>query len=289
MKIRKPAVAGQFYPATQAECLQEIQECLDIELPDISLPQPIVGGIVPHAGWVFSGRLAAMVFKAIQQMNRTVDTFLLFGASHRYSGRKPAVWTEGDWETPLGIVGVDKQFAAQLVDFGAVDEPTAHLSEHSIEVQVPFIQYLFSDARIVPVVMPVWGFDAQWCGQIAELVRASGKSIVSIGSTDLTHYGPRYGFCPQGTGKVGLDWAYQVNDQAFIDLALALKAEQMVQCAVENENACGPAAAAAVAAIAATLGRQRGILLAHTHSNMVMRRRFGYASEESVGYAAIVY
>jgi MEMO1 family protein len=291
MGNRKPAVAGQFYGGTQQECLSEIAECLPKGDIKAGLPDRIVGGIVPHAGWLFSGDLAATVFTAIRQVNKTVDTFILFGASHRSHDTCPLIYPSGAWETPLGQIQIDEALTQELMQFGAKVSIEAHRYEHSIEVQVPFIQYLFPDAKIVAMIMPP-GIDRYECifGQkVGALLKDPGIKAVCIASTDLTHYGPRYGFCPEGTNSTALTWAYEVNDMEFINKALRMDGEHLVESAMQHENACGPAAAAAVVSAAETAGCKKGFLLGHTNSAMVMKERFGQSSNESVGYAAMVF
>lgn len=291
MAIRKPAVAGQFYGGSREDCFEEIAECLPKGSIKAELPDKIVGGIVPHAGWMFSGDLAALVFTAIRQVNKTVDTFILFGAAHRSYDTCPLIYPDGAWETPLGRAAIDEALAAELVKMGAKADFEAHRHEHSIEVQVPFIQYLFPDAKIIPVIMPPGSnhYECVFGQKIGAFLKDSGINAVCIASTDLTHYGPRYGFCPEGTGQTGLTWAYKVNDMDFIEQALRMEAEHLVESSFQHESACGPAAAAAVIAAAQTAGCTRGVLLAHTNSAMVVKARFNEASSESVGYAAIVY
>ncbi len=288
--IRKPAVAGQFYSASRSGCLAEIEDCLPKSPFSVELPGPIRAGIVPHAGWVFSGDLAAAVFQAVRRVNGSVDTFVLFGASHRYGSGLPAVYDKGAWETPLGLAHVDEELAAQILSCGGSAKPAAHHGEHSIEVQIPFIQYLFPNAQIVPILMPLSGGEVQFGANVGRLlVSLQNKKVVCIASTDLTHYGPRYGFCPQGIGPSAIDWAHQVNDRRFIDLALQMKADQIVPTACEDQSACGPAAVAALIAAAKAMGAPRGILLAHTNSRRIMLQKFRQHSEDSVGYAAIVF
>jgi AmmeMemoRadiSam system protein B len=124
---------------------------------------------------------------------------------------------------------------------------------------------------------------------IGDIISGSDKKIVCIGSTDLTHYGPRYGFTPMGAGVEGLKWASDVNDRKFIDLALEMAADGMLVEAAENGNACGAGAAAAAVATAKRLGKTQGVLLAYTNSNEVMQREMGASSTDSVGYAAIAF
>jgi len=200
MQTRKPIVAGQFYPAQHDACVDEIEECIKSGTPSETLPETIVAGIVPHAGWVFSGSLAALVFSAIKQKHE-----------------KEA----GSWITPLGEVSIDEELADAVLDSAeAVRDSMAHRSEHSIEVQVPFIQYLFTGARILPILVPPTEQAVGLGTSIGDVIsRDEHKKIVCIGSTDLTHYGPRYGFTPKGTGAQALQWASSYNDRQFIDLA----------------------------------------------------------------------
>jgi len=300
MQIRKPVVAGQFYPEDRETCLAEIHECLPAEVPGEGLPEPLVGGLVPHAGWTFSGALAALVFAAVKRRRGTVGTFVICGAAHGYFGSQPVVDGSDAWETPLGTTDIDGSLRQVLLDRGVVVmDSSAHWHEHSIEVQVPFIQQLFPDARIVPIIVPanesalaLGNALAHACateGSVTESKASDPPSPVCIGSTDLTHYGPRYGFTPMGIGSEALHWASEVNDRQFIDLALSLEPQHLLANALENGNACGPGAAAAVIAAAKLLGARKGVLLAHTNSNEVMLREMGTASRDSVGYAAIVF
>lgn len=290
MTLRKPAVAGQFYGATAAECLEEIKDCLPKESLELEMPNPITAAIVPHAGWIFSGDLAAKAFDAIRRVNGQVDTFVLLGAAHRYFNDGAVVYDKGAWQTPLGLAVVDETLAAEIVGLGAHADLSAHAGEHSIEVQVPFIQHLFPDAKIVPILVPVAGFDHQFGMRIGQLLaQKQDKRVVCIASTDLTHYGPRYGFCPEGIGPAGLKWAHEVNDMEFIELALRMEADKLVCEAMNKGSACGPAAVATVVAAARAMGRTHGVLLGHSTSNDILQRRFNQTSEESVGYAAIIY
>jgi len=291
MRARKPVVAGQFYPGQHDSCLSAIHECVEEVNLSKQLPETIVGGIVPHAGWTFSGTLAASVFSAIKQRHDKINVFILFGAAHGYFGALPAVDDRGVWATPLGEVAIDEELAGAIMNTSqAVSDPNAHLCEHSIEVQVPFIQDIFPGAKIVPVLVPPTEHALELGRSVGQLIAAQeDKKIVCIGSTDLTHYGPRYGFAPMGTGKHALEWAKKVNDTKFIDLALNLEPAELLESAVKNGNACGPGAAAATVEAAKKLGCKQGLLLEHTTSNEIMLKKMGTTSAEAVGYAAIVF
>jgi len=290
MQIRRPIVAHQFYPGQREDCVAEIEQHLsEGNLPAV-LPDKIVAGIVPHAGWVFSGDLAGLVFAAFRCQYDHVEVFVILGAAHSYVGAQPVVGPETYWETPLGRIEVNREWIDRLLKAGWVGQSnTAHRSEHSIEVQVPFIQYSFPRAQICPIVVPPTA-QAVPLGQcLGEWIRGQDRPIVCLASTDLTHYGPRYGFVPQGSGREGIQWAAQVNDRRFIDLALAMKPEQMLTEAAENVNACGPGAAAAAVAAAKAFGKTEGQLLAYTNSHRVMADKMDTFSLDSVGYAAMVF
>jgi len=291
MRTRKPIVAGQFYPGQHYSCVDQINECLDARTLSEPLPETILAGIVPHAGWTFSGSLAALVFSAIRQQHEKVHTFVLFGAAHSYFGRSPALCDRGVWETPLGDAALDEELADAVLKKGvAVSDASAHIGEHSIEVQVPFIQYLFAGAKLLPILVPPTDQAIALGTGVGEIIaQDERKKIICLGSTDLTHYGPRYGFIPKGTGEKALSWAKDVNDRKFIDTALKLDAASLLTVAVENGNACGPGASAATVAAARELGCRRGLLLAHTTSNEVMLQTMGTSSSDAVGYAAMLF
>ncbi len=291
MQTRKPIVAGQFYPGQHNSCVAEINECLQQTESAEPLPETIVAGIVPHAGWTFSGSLAALVFSAIKQRHDNVNTFVIFGAVHSYYGQTPAVYAKGGWLTPLGEVAIDEELAdAVLKSDAAVSDSRAHEYEHSIEVQVPFVQHFFAGAKILPI-LTAPNEQAISLGEvIGDIIKQKQQEkFICVGSTDLTHYGPRYGFTPMGTGANAFHWASEVNDKEFIDFALKLQPQKMLTSAAENHNACGAGAAAAAVSAAKKLGKTKGLLLAHTNSNEVMLQKMGTSSAEAVGYAALVF
>jgi len=287
MRVRRPVVAGQFYPASRSECVRQIEECLPDRLPE-GLPERIVAGIVPHAGWVYSGRTAAKVFAAIRA-RATPETFVLFSAMHRWGAERAAIYGSGAWATPLGEAQVDETLAqAVLKESGGllVDGPEAHTGEHSTEVQVPFIQHLFPAARILPIMIPPDERAVPVGEAVARAVAAAGQEVVIVGTTDLTHYGATYyGFAPAGRGEPALEWV-RANDERVIRLMQELRAEEVVAETDAHHNACGGGAVAATVAAARALGASQGMLLEYTTSYHVMPR--GPASD-FVGYAAVVF
>jgi hypothetical protein len=291
MMIREPAVAGRFYPLSREACLREIAAMRPPAQPAQDMPARPVGGIVPHAGWVFSGETALAVLRAITG-RRTPKTFILFGAAHTGRARGAVLFGSGAWQTPLGQVEIDERLSREILARAAdlvTDDPEAHEEEHSLEVQLPLIQYVAPEARIVPILVPP-GAQAIALGRaVAAVIASLEADAVCLGSSDLTHYGPAYGFTPQGTGDAAMRWMRE-NDRRMLDLAIALDAEAVVAEAKSHLNACGPGAIAATLAAARALGATRGCVVQYTTSFDVMREKMGRKdAEAAVGYGGVVF
>jgi AmmeMemoRadiSam system protein B len=285
--IRRPVVAGRFYPGDRSSCIRMIEQYLPPEI-DANLPKEIVAGLVPHAGWVYSGAIAAQVFAAIHAQG-TPETVVLLSSVHRWGASHPAVYARGRWATPLGEVEVDRELATAILEAGdglLTNSPEAHADEHSAEVQVPFIQYLFPEAKILPILVPPQENATRAGKIIGQAVKEEHRPIVVVGTTDLTHYGATYyGFAPAGTGEQALEWA-RANDERVINLILDMRAEDIVTETKAHHNACGGGAVAGTVASARTIGAEKGYLLQYTTSYEVMPQ--GPATD-FVGYAAIVF
>ncbi len=296
MMIREPVFAGMFYAAGPDQCLAELRRCLDraaeskAEHDAAAGCGQVVGGIVPHAGWGYSGAVAARVFQEIARRQKP-EVVVLFGAVHRMRGPRAAVFPSGAWETPLGLAKVDARLAERLLGQTGLLEADAHAhdQEHSIEVQVPFIQHLMPDASILPILVPANDQAAALGKAVGKACQTYGVGAVFVGSTDLTHYGPSYDFTPQGIGAAGLAWAKEVNDRRMIDLISAMRVEDAVGEAAANHNACGGGAIAAAIAACQAFGATRAILLEHTTSNEVPGELGDPTTGDAVGYAGILF
>ncbi|HUU10226.1 MAG TPA: AmmeMemoRadiSam system protein B [Phycisphaerae bacterium] len=290
MMVRESAFEGQFYPKDREACLREIAAMAppaEVE----GLPDRPVAGIVPHAGWAFSGPTALAVIRTIAD-RRTPATFVIFGAAHRRV-RGNAVFASGGWQTPLGLTKVDERLAREILaragDLAAAD-PAAHADEHSIEVQLPLIQHLVPEARIVPILVPP-GPQAVALGRaVGQAIGDLAADVVCLGSTDLTHYGPAYDFTPKGIGAAAVRWVRDENDRRMLDLMVRLDAEAIVPEAQQHQNACGSGAVAAMLAAARLMGAARGVVVQYTTSYDVMREKMGRSDTDAVvGYAGVVF
>ncbi len=292
MAVRLPIAAGRFYSADPDECRSDLEKLLKTYSGSDPLPEIITGGIVPHAGWVFSGELCGMLFNEIHSRQQ-VDTFVLFGANHSVNSYSHMVYDVGQWASPLGTIDIDQEYAAALVELadGLLHANCqAHSQEHSLEVLIPFIQYLFPEAKIVPImVQPLE--TAVKVGELAAEItsRYTDRKIIAIGSTDLTHYGPSYYNTPMGTGPEALAWAKNANDRQMTDLICQMRYDRVVSTAQEHKNACGAGAIAATMSYCSKQGKNQGIMLQQTCSSEVFKQKFGKTDMNSVGYAAIAF
>ena len=292
MMVREPVFARQgWYPLEREACVRAI-EAMKVAEPPADTPARPVAGIVPHAGWAFSGETALGVIRAITS-RRQPKTFVLMGAWHR--ARRPAgiLFPSGGWETPLGIIEIDERLAREIASRAGelmIEDPEPHGPENSLELQVPLIQHEAPEAQIVPILVPHWNRAAELGRIVGQTIQSMAVDAVCIGSTDLTHYGPMYGFTPRGTGEAALAWVRDENDKRMLDVMVRLDAEAAVPEAQRSANACGAGAVAATLAAARELGAARGYVVSYTTSYDVMRERMGRSDyEAAVGYVGVVF
>jgi hypothetical protein len=290
METRAPAVAGLFYPESREACRAEADRMIQRGASQAREGVRVIGGIVPHAGWICSGAVAGEVIGALTRSAGRIDTVVIFGAVHRRSPDPAIVDTRNSWHTPLGDILIDQELADAVV--GLSDLVTAgggpHGAEHSIEVEVPLVQQACPNARLLPVMVMPTARAPEIGHAVAACVRSLGRRAVFLGSTDLTHYGPSYGFVPKGAGADGLRWAKEENDRRFIDCVLRMDAEGALREAAQHHNACGSGAVAATIEACRALGADRAELLRHTTSSEVLGTRYG-RMDDAVGYAGMVF
>ncbi|MDR2966743.1 MAG: AmmeMemoRadiSam system protein B [Methanobacteriaceae archaeon] len=204
--IRKPAVSGLFYDSDPEDLKKTIENCFKHELGPGKIPTlakskknqskdgKIYGAIAPHAGYVYSGPVAAHAYYQLVE-NGFPETFIILSPNHTGIGTGVSIFNEGSWDTPLGTIKIDEEFSQELIKTSEIIDPDfrAHLKEHSCEVHLPFLQYFSNDFKIVPIVM--WMQDITSSEEIAEgivkVAKSLNTSISIIASTDLTHYAPQ--------------------------------------------------------------------------------------------------
>ena len=184
---RKPIVAGQFYPADPQQLEKYLEEVMP---PGKEREYDAVGAMAPHAGYVFSGHVAAEVYSSMQPR----DVYVVLAPNHTGRGARFAVGPE-DYETPLGVAGIDRELADSIMNRTALldYDAAAHAFEHSVEVQVPFIQKSFPETAIVPVVCQSGSMEeySEIAGALVKAISSSGKRVGILASSDMSHYESR--------------------------------------------------------------------------------------------------
>jgi AmmeMemoRadiSam system protein B len=265
--IRRPAVAGQFYDGSPEGLRREIEACFRHRLGPVSLPQvnatgprSLLGLVSPHAGYAFSGPPAAKGYHALAADGQP-ECVVVIGPSHRRAGHAAVLQTSGAWQTPLGATPVHAEVAALIAgtsDF-VRDEPSLLEGEHSLEVQLPFLQYIYgAEFGFVPVMM------LEQSAESAELLGAAlahalgGRDAVIIASTDMTHYET-----PQVAKR---------QDDVLIARILALDPEGLCREALRaGMSMCGFGPTAAMLFAAKALGATRADVLAYSTSGDMQR------------------
>lgn len=280
MSIRRSAVAGTFYEFNPQDLKKQIEWCLTHKIGPGRLPlkarkaekRKIIGLISPHAGYIYSGPVAAHGYLKVFEDGKP-DIIIIVGPNHTGYGPSVSVMSEGVWETPLGTVEIDSETAKEILHEShyARSDKTAHLMEHSVEVQIPFLQYFFrSDFKIVPIVMMLQTLEtALDLGKsIANAIR--DKNALLIASTDFTHYEP-------------YEKAYE-KDKKVIDAIVSGNPQMVFNKVYEyNVSMCGPGPTAAIMHASNLLDAKKYTLLKYATS--------GDTSGDKrmvVGYASIV-
>ena len=265
-----------WYPSTAAGVRER---CRDWErsLPPVESRFRAV--VVPHAGWVFSGELAYRAIRALEQDAHTV----VVAGGHLRPDDPVMLAPEPAYETPLGPLEADTGLAESIKRRLEVQDD--RLPDNTVEVQLPIVRHLFPSARALYLRCPP-GPQAIVLGRVvAELAIEHGETICLVGSTDLTHYGPAYGYVPAGVGPDAVRWVRDQNDRPIVDAMVGMDARETIRLGVEKRAACSSGAAAAAIAFARYLGATEGVLLEYATSYDVRPDRsfVGYAA---VGYAA---
>ena len=279
--LRRPTVAGQFYEGDAEALRAQLKACFlhrlgPQKLPQVNFhmrPRNIVGMVCPHAGYMYSGPVAATAFYELA-IDGKPDTVVLLGPNHTGYGSALALMREGTWQTPLGNVEIDTELAnAILKETRTVDaDATAHRFEHSLEVQLPFLQFLYgNDFKIVPICYLMQDYDSA-----VEVGRALTEALdatntVVIASSDMTHYEP----AKKAAQK----------DQEALKYVIAMDAKRFYET-IEKQNitACGYAPITSLITYANGVNAKEAKLLSYHNSGDITGDH-----SSVVGYAAVSF
>jgi AmmeMemoRadiSam system protein B len=267
--IRKPVVAGMFYPGSPSQLRKDVQSML-AETP----PRPDVGrvvaAIVPHAGYMYSGQTAAAAYATLRKSD--AETVVIVSPSHREHFFSASIYEGDGYETPLGVVDIDATLRARLVksDEHITSGTEGHRGEHAIEVQLPFLQEVLPGRKILPIVMG--DQQRQLCYLLGQKLGdcLKGKPVILIASSDLSHY-YRY------------DIAEQLDRVIVEDVIQFEHGKLMSDLESDKTEACGGGPIVAVLMAAAQLGGTKATILAHCNSGDITGDKDGV-----VGYMSAV-
>ena len=268
--LRLPAAAGRFYPSQTVELKTQVEGLLRAESHSAS-PAPFRSCLVPHAGYIYSGHVAAAVYSRVI----ITGTVILLGVRHFPRGESAAINSAGSWRTPLGDVPINSALADELRFACPMlrEDAVAHASEHSLEVQLPFLQVLRPDFSFVPIVLGMAQFEElEKVGLgIAAVLREHGTQILLVTSSDLNHYES--------------EATTQIKDLRAIDQLLALDARGLYEtCLRERISMCGLGPAVAMLTALRVLGSTQAELVCHATSGNISE---GF--DAVVGYAGMLF
>lgn len=276
MQIRTPAVAGMFYPSEKNELKESIHQCFlhsfgPGKLPPTEEKKKIYGVICPHAGYLYSGPIACHSFYSIS--SESPELFIIIGPNHWGVGCNVAAMKDCSWETPLGQVEVDSDAASELSKISNIVDLDffSHTKEHSLEVQVPMLQEVYSKFKILPIILIDQEKNAaEEIGKAIATISKQKNSMI-IGSSDFTHYEPN-------------EFAHD-QDKALIEPILDLDVDQFYKVLYEkNVTACGYGAIASTMIACKKLGATKGELLKYATSGDVTGD-----TSSVVGYGSIIF
>lgn len=264
--IRKPCVAGMFYPLNKEELLKQLTRLFkQVKKTKV---KKVFGIISPHAGYVYSGKASASAFSCLPD----ADTYIIIATSHQ--GRDSVSFE--DFETPLGIVKNDIEFSKKIDIFP--NNESVHVNEHAIEVQLPFLQFKKKD-KIVPITVSSINNLKEKAKMIVNISKKLKRKICVIVSSDFTHFGPMYGFMPFPPDKKQL----YALDMRAIKAIEKLDSETFLQIA-NKTTICGTAAIALGIELVKQLGSSKARLLEYYTSGDIVRDY-----RNAVGYAAMAF
>jgi hypothetical protein len=275
-----------WYPSSESGCRAAIEQYAQGGALPAEATEGLSGGVVPHAGWTFSGSLAAKVFRALGQGAKP-DLLVLFGG-HMGPSSKAWVWGQGVWPTPLGEMPGDPQFAAALAEKAtdlapALLGPADYQPDNTIELQLPFARYFLGETKLVVAGVPASPQGLALGTVAAELAAEQNINAVCVGSTDLTHYGINYGFTPKGVGTEAVRWVKEENDHRALQNLENMDPQRFLQDGLELRNACCPGAAGAAMQFGAQKGAQAARILGYRTSYDI------HPGSSFVGYVAATF
>lgn len=267
MKRRLPYVAGYFYPSKREDLILMLEKFTK----QVPKKIPVWGVIVPHAGYIYSGTVAGKVYSLAE----IYDTAIILGPNHNGLGKPAAIFREGIWSTPLGEVEIDSTLADKILKYSTYlkEDPYAHQPEHSIEVQIPFLQFIKSSIKVVPITISEYKLDVLFdLGiAIAKAILESNYNVTIITSSDFSHYEP-YDVAKR-KDLYAIEAINNLDEKEFIERVIK-----------EDISICGVGPIVSTIIAVKNLGEKTGELIEYKTSGDITKDFY-----QVVGYAGIIF
>lgn len=263
---RQPAVAGSFYPDNPKSLREDVKSHIDEGVEKLT----VMGVVCPHAGFMYSGDVAGSVYSRIE----IPETVLILGPNHTGMGERISIMTEGTWSMPLGDIEVDSELANAVLEMSPkiFDNASAHRAEHSLETQLPFLQYFKEDFRIVPICL--MNLKLKECRALSEAilkaVRKVGRQVLIVASSDMSHYESH----DEASAK----------DRKAIDQIIKMDPEGLYETVKENAiSMCGVIPATVMLMVSKEMGASNAELVKYMTSGETSGNY-----DRVVGYAGVI-
>jgi MEMO1 family protein len=278
MSVRPRTLPVGWYPGSGPECKSELNAFISGVKP-LPADSKVYGGVIPHAGWYYSGRLAARVFYLAAQV-RQPQVVCIFGG--HLGGNSPPLLVQDDaWETPLGNLPLATAMFEPLQQKIAC--APEYPGDNTMEIQLPMVKYFFPQAKLLAVRVPHSQRALELGQAVAQVAQELNLSLLAFGSSDLTHYGPNYGWTPKGHGPEAVKWVKEINDKQYVGRALKMDAPGVLQAAANDQSSCSAGATAAAISAARAMGATQATLVDYYTSYDIR------PDASFVGYAGILF
>ncbi|MCK9582190.1 MAG: AmmeMemoRadiSam system protein B [Endomicrobiales bacterium] len=262
---RNALFAGSWYPTSK--------KAIGAYLTSTTKKTNVIAAMVPHAGWIYSGKVAGSVFSAMSP----ADTYIIISPNHTGIGPQVSIYPSGSWQTPIGSLSVNAEFVSHLCNEykSITPDTTAHSQEHSIEVQLPFIKYINPSAKIVPITLANYSLElcTKLALSIAKIIKEkyANQKVLILASSDMSHY-------------ISVQQAKTLDTLAINDM-LSLNAAALLKTVEENNiSMCGSGPVAVAITAAKALGAKEAKLIAYDNSGTVTN-----STSEVVSYAGMLF
>ena len=274
MNLRKSCLPAGWYPGNQDDIKRY--------LSDFNSRGTAHAAIAPHAGWFYSGRIAA---RAAASLDRNTDTIAIIGG-HLPEGYPPLFAMEDAADTPFGSMTIDTELrTAAIREIGGSDD---RFDDNTVEVLLPMARFFFPGALLLWLRLPAALISFEAGKALAAAAKGLGRKTAVLASTDLTHYGPNYGFSPHGSGPDALHWVKEVNDRRFIEAVESGDPAAVLERAQQDRSSCSAGAVLAAMGFAGAAGAGKARLLEYGTSADAGRSGAG-VPDSFVGYGAFAF